>query len=81
MQLDVEQLKEKLKKLFEEKIVINKTQAKTYTVSDLYKEAAKLVQDEFKGMKERALTPAEQVKSEELAKLISKMALKEMKLL
>ncbi|MBU0629492.1 MAG: hypothetical protein KKC80_01050 [Candidatus Margulisbacteria bacterium] len=60
--------------------MINKT-ARTYTVSDLYKEAAQLVQGEFKGLKDRPLTPAEQTKSEELAKLISKMALKEMDLL
>ncbi|MFA6170251.1 MAG: hypothetical protein WCW67_04585 [Candidatus Margulisiibacteriota bacterium] len=61
--------------------MINKAQARSYTVSDLYKEAAKMVQDEFKGIKSRPLTPAEQAKSDELAKMISKMALKEMNLI
>lgn len=61
--------------------MIDKAQARPYTVSDLYKEAAKMVQDEFKGIKNRSLTPAEQAKSDELAKMISKLALKEMNLI
>lgn len=54
---------------------------KKYTVADLYVEAEKLVQGEMAGIKKSALTAAENKKSAELAKAISKIVLKEMKLL
>ncbi|MFH1387278.1 MAG: hypothetical protein ABIH50_06410 [bacterium] len=53
---------------------------KKYTVADLYAEAEKLVRGEMAGIKKSELTETENKKSQELAKAISKMVLKEMKL-
>jgi hypothetical protein len=53
---------------------------KTYTVGDLYTEAAQLVRSEMAGLKQKPLTEVEEKKSQDLARLISKMVLKEMKI-
>ena len=60
--------------------MVEKVKNKTYTVADLYSEAAKLVRDEMGQLKNRPLNPVEEAKSAELAKAISKMVLKEMKI-
>ena len=57
-----------------------KTQGRTYTVKDLYLEAAKMVKDEMRGIKDQPLTQAEEIKMNEMARLISNTVLKEMKL-
>jgi hypothetical protein len=53
---------------------------RTYTVGDLYSEAATLVRAEMAGLKHKPLTEVEEKKSQDLARLISKLVLKEMKL-
>jgi len=60
--------------------MIERTGSRKYTVADLYKEAGNLVREEMGAMKNKPLSPAEETKSDELAKLISKMVLKEMKI-
>ena len=60
--------------------MIEKAKGKTYTVADLYSEAAKMVKDEFSSIKNRPLNTAEEVKMKELARLISNTVLKEMKI-
>jgi len=60
--------------------MIEKSKGKAYTVADLYAEAAKMVRSEFSGIKKRPLTETEEVKMNELAKLISNTVLKEMKI-
>jgi len=52
---------------------------KKYTVADLYTEAAKMIREEMSGLKKRPLDPAEDAKAAELARLISRSVLKEMK--
>jgi hypothetical protein len=59
--------------------MIEKTDRK-FTVGDLYSEAAKLVRDEMAGLKQKPLSATEEQKSQDLARLISKLVLKEMKL-
>ena len=60
--------------------MIEKTKGKTFTVADLYSEAAKLVKEEFSGIKDKPLNKTEEVKMQELARLISNTVLKEMKI-
>jgi len=60
--------------------MVEKAKGKTYTVADLYTEAAKMVRAEFSSMKSAPLTPTEEDKMKALAKLISKTVLKEMKI-
>jgi len=60
--------------------MIEKAKGKTYTVADLYTEAAKMVRAEFSAIKNAPLTPTEDTKMKELARLISKTVLKEMKI-
>jgi len=60
--------------------MIEKTKGKTYKVSDLYSEATKMVRQEMATLRNRTLTPEEEVKTRELAKLISNLVLKEMKI-
>lgn len=60
--------------------MLEKVKPRTYTVADLYSEAAKMVRQEMAGLKQKALTPEEEKKTEQLAKLISKTVLKEMHL-
>lgn len=52
----------------------------TFTVADLYAEAAKMAREEFGTMKQKPLTDLEQKNIDQLAKTISKSVLKEMKL-
>ena len=77
--LDVNQLKERLKELLKGKIMSGKSDKK-YTVSDVYQEAAKMLKEEMQGLKKRALTPSEEIKMKELGRSLSKLVLKEMKL-
>ena len=81
MPLDLKQLKEKLQQLLKEKVMISKTEGRKFTVADLYSEAAKLVREEFQGMKKEPLSAAEDAKMSELAKKLSNSVLKEMKLI
>ena len=61
--------------------MIDKVKPRTFTVKDLYTEAAKLVRQELKGLKsDGPLTSDEETKSDLLAKKLSQMVLKEMKL-
>ena len=60
--------------------MIEKAKGKTYTVSDLYSEAAKMVRDEFASIKSQPLNQSEEIKMKELARLISNTVLKEMKI-
>ena len=60
--------------------MIDNLKNRTYTVAELYKEAANVVKDEMKTMKQGELTATEQAKVEQLSKLISNMVLKEMRL-
>lgn len=53
---------------------------KKYTVGDVYKEAAKLLKDEMGGLKKGGLSKTEEIKMEEMAKILSKTVLKEMKI-
>lgn len=59
---------------------VNRVNPKTYTVADLYAEASKLVKSEMGQLKNRPLSPAEEAKSAELARAISQLVLKEMKI-
>jgi hypothetical protein len=52
-----------------------------YTVSDVYKEAGKMLKDEMQGMKQRPLNKGEEIKMDKLARELSKSVLKEMKLI
>jgi len=56
------------------------TQTRTYTVADLYTEAAKMVREEMFSLKKKPLTMEEDKKLNDLAKVISKSVLKEMKI-
>ena len=60
--------------------MIEKAKGRTYTVADLYAEAGKMVKSEFSAIKKRPLTPAEEIKMQELGKLISRSVLKEMRI-
>jgi hypothetical protein len=51
-----------------------------FTVADLYSEAAKMVREEMSGITKKPITAEEEVKLKELAKVISKTVLKEMKI-
>ena len=55
--------------------------AKKYTVADVYREADQMIKEEMSGLKKRPLTSAEELKMQQLGKLISKMVLKEMKVI
>jgi len=57
-----------------------KNSLKKYTVADLYKEAGLLVREEMSGLKHKPLNQVEIDKSEQLARMISKLVLKEMKI-
>jgi len=52
---------------------------KKYTVGDVYKEAAGMLKEEMQNMKKGELSKTEEIKMNELAKLLSKTVLKEMK--
>jgi uncharacterized metal-binding protein len=52
---------------------------KTFTVADLYSEAAKMVREEFGAMKNKPLTDLEKENIAKLARTISNSVLKEMR--
>lgn len=58
-----------------------KAKSKKYTVSDVYREAAKLFNDEMQSIKKRPLTPGEETKMKQLGKILSNTVLKEMKII
>ncbi|MFH1684017.1 MAG: hypothetical protein ABIA67_03960 [Candidatus Margulisiibacteriota bacterium] len=55
--------------------------AKKYTVADVYKEADQMIKEEMAGLKKRPLNSDEEIKMQQLGKLISKLVLKEMKVI
>ena len=61
--------------------MINKVNGQaTYKASDLYREAGKLLRSEVEGMKKKPLNSKESEKMDLLAKEISKVVLREMKI-
>jgi len=54
---------------------------KKFTVADVYQEAGNMLRDELKGIKGRELSKTDELKMEKLGKLLSKMVLKEMKVI
>jgi len=52
-----------------------------YTVSDVYKEAGKMLKTEMQNIKKRPLSKTEEIKMQELARVLSQSVLKEMKLI
>ena len=58
-----------------------KEQNRKFTVADVYKEASGMLQGELKSMKGKELSKTEEIKMEKLGKMLSKMVLKEMKIL
>ncbi len=59
--------------------MLGKVEDRKFTVGDVYKEAALLLKKEVKEIK-GGISPNEEAKMDELAKALSKMVLKEMKL-
>jgi hypothetical protein len=49
-----------------------------YKVSDVYREATRMLKEEMQGMKKRPLSQTEEIKMRKLGKLISKAVLGEM---
>ena len=58
-----------------------KSKSKKYTVADVYQEANKMLKEEMQGLKNRPLTSSEEIKMKELAKVLSRTVLKEMKII
>lgn len=58
-----------------------KAKARKYTVSDVYREADRLLKEEMASMKQRPLSPSEEIKMKQLGKALSQMVLKEMKVI
>ncbi|MFA6549590.1 MAG: hypothetical protein WCT39_06685 [Candidatus Margulisiibacteriota bacterium] len=54
---------------------------KKYSVADIYAEATRMLQDEMQELKNRPLNVKEAAKMQELGKTISKLVLKEMKVI
>ena len=61
--------------------MVEKSKGRTFTVADLYTEAARMVREEMQAIKNEPLSQAEDVKTREIAKAISNTVLKEMKLI
>jgi hypothetical protein len=57
-----------------------KSASRKYKVSDVYREATRMLKEEMQGLTKKPLSQTEEVKMKELGKLISKMVLKEMKI-
>jgi hypothetical protein len=57
------------------------TAEKKYSVSDVYAEATRMLREEVQGLKNRPLNTNEEAKMQELGKKISKLVLKEMKVI
>ncbi len=58
-----------------------KANPKKYTVSDVYREATKMLKEEIQSIKNRPLTASEEIKMKELGKVLSQTVLKEMKII
>ncbi|MBU0502705.1 MAG: hypothetical protein ABIH69_03030 [bacterium] len=54
---------------------------KKFTVADVYLEATAMLKGELANIKEKPLNRTEELKMEKLGKLLSKMVLKEMKVI
>lgn len=59
----------------------DRSKPKKYTVSDIYQEANKMLREEMQTLKNRPLSQSEEIKMKELAKVLSKTVLKEMKII
>ena len=81
MRFDEQKIKEKLKELLKAKLMIAKETNKKFTVADVYQEAGNMLRDELKGIKGRELSKTDELKMAKLGKLLSKMVLKEMKVI
>lgn len=57
------------------------TAQKKYSVADVYAEATRMLREEVQGLKNRPLNTREEAKMQELGKTISKLVLKEMKVI
>lgn len=55
--------------------------AKKYTVADVYQEAGLMLKAEFQDLKQAPLSNVEAAKMEKLGKMLSKLVLKEMKVI
>ncbi|MFH1347579.1 MAG: hypothetical protein ABIH22_02705 [Candidatus Margulisiibacteriota bacterium] len=55
--------------------------AKKYTVADVYEEADLMLKEEMSNLKKRPLNSDEEIKMKQLGKIISKLVLKEMKVI
>ncbi|MEE8637488.1 MAG: hypothetical protein V3T21_00420 [Candidatus Margulisiibacteriota bacterium] len=58
-----------------------KSKSKKYRVSDVYQEANKMLKEEMQNLKKRPLSQSEEIKMKELAKVLSKTVLGEMKII
>ena len=58
-----------------------KAKTKKYTVSDVYREADRMLKEEMASLKQRPLTQSEEIKMKQLGKALSQMVLKEMKVI
>ena len=54
---------------------------KKFTVADVYQEAAKMLRQEMRALKQRELNKNEEVQTEKLARALSNNVLKEMKII
>jgi len=57
------------------------TAQKKYSVADVYAEAIRMLREEVQGLKNRPLNTKEEEKMQALGKTISKLVLKEMKVI
>lgn len=55
--------------------------SKKYTVADVYTEANQMLKSEMEALKNRPLNKSEEIKMKELSRLMSKLVLKEMKII
>jgi hypothetical protein len=76
---EIEQLKERLRQHLKEKFMDLKV--KKYTVADVYTEANLMLKTEMEAMKNRPLNSSEEIKMKELSRLMSKLVLKELKVI
>lgn len=54
---------------------------KKYTVSDVYREATKMLKKEMEDLGKKPLSQSEEIKMKELARVLSNSVLKEMKII
>ena len=67
-----------MKELLVKKQMLSKTGDKKFTVGDVYKEAAAMLKEEMRTLKNNKLSAVEAAKLEQFAKELSKSVLKEM---